>query len=102
MLGFLLAIYKNVIPPAPGHFNCEDPTISLPYKGDTFTTKILIAIVFATFLVLVTVMFYDEAQTLQLTVIQVSLTEFSRVFPSNINLTAAKTSAKNTARIFIR
>ena len=53
VLGFLLAIYKHLIPPSPGYFNCDDPTIALPYKGDTFSTKILIAITLAIFLVLV-------------------------------------------------
>ena len=53
VLGFLLAIYKHLIPPSPGYFNCDDPTIALPYKGDTFSTKILIAVTLAIFLVLV-------------------------------------------------
>ena len=99
MLVFLLAIYKHLIPPAPGYFNCDDPTIALPYKGDTFSTKILIAIVFATFLILVN--FSDDGDNETEAVIQVSITELSLVFPSHSLLTAAKLSSKNTAKIFI-
>ena len=53
VLILLLAIYKHLIPPTTGFFNCNDPTIWLPYKGDTFSTKILISVVFLSFFVFV-------------------------------------------------
>lgn len=53
VLILLLAIYKHLIPPTTGFFNCNDPTIWLPYKGDTFSTKILITVVFLCFFVFV-------------------------------------------------
>jgi len=53
VLILLLAIYKHLIPPTTGFFNCNDPTIWLPYKGDTFSTKVLISVVFISFFVFV-------------------------------------------------
>ena len=53
VLILLLAIYKHLIPPTTGFFNCYDPNIWLPYKGDTFSTKILISVVFLSFFVFV-------------------------------------------------
>ena len=55
VLILLLAIYKHLIPPTTGFFNCNDPTIWLPYKGDTFSTKILITVVFLCFFVFVSI-----------------------------------------------
>ena len=40
-------------------FYSEDPAISLPYKGDTFSTKILVVISSVTVLVLVSGQFYS-------------------------------------------
>ena len=55
VLILLLAIYKHLIPPTTGFFNCNDPTIWLPYKGDTFSTKVLISVVFLSFFVFVSI-----------------------------------------------
>ena len=55
VLILLLAIYKHLIPPTTGFFNCNDPTIWLPYKGDTFSTKVLISVVFISFFVFVSI-----------------------------------------------
>ena len=53
VLILLLAIYTHLIPPTTGFFNCDDPSIWLPHRGDTFSTKILISVVFLSYLVIV-------------------------------------------------
>ena len=53
VLALLLAIYTHLVPPAAGHYNCSDPSIWLPRKPDTVSTKILIILVFAAFFVFV-------------------------------------------------
>ena len=53
VLALLLAIYTHLVPPAAGHYNCSDPSIWLPRKPDTVSTKILITLVFAAFFVFV-------------------------------------------------
>ena len=53
VLALLLAIYTHLVPPAPGYYNCSDPSIWLPRKPDTVSTKILIILVFAAFFVFV-------------------------------------------------
>ena len=53
VLALLLAIYTHLVPPAPGYYNCSDPSIWLPRKPDTVSTKILITLVFAAFFVFV-------------------------------------------------
>jgi len=84
VLILLLAIYKHLIPPTTGYFNCNDPSIWLPYKGDTFSTKVLIAVSFLTFFVFV---FLTEL-TVSLTL---NLTPILRV----------KTAAISTANVFL-
>ena len=53
VLALLLAIYTHLVPPAAGYYNCSDPSIWLPRKPDTVSTKILIILVFAAFFVFV-------------------------------------------------
>lgn len=57
VLALLLAIYTHLVPPAAGHYNCSDPSIWLPRKPDTVSTKILIILVFAAFFVFVRLIF---------------------------------------------
>jgi len=85
VLILLLAIYTHLIPPTTGFFNCDDPSIWLPHRGDTFSTKILISVVFLSYLVIV------------------FLTELSVCLKLNLTrIIKVKIAAINTANSFMR
>ena len=55
VLTLLLACHTNLIQPVGGIFSCTDNSIKHPFKGDTVSTKFLLAIVILLLLTIVSV-----------------------------------------------